>query len=168
MLPPTEPARSLQAAVPVSDQHQYVNSASQKSQAYFEPVYAPRRHVTVGNSALVLTAGALSSNTGSSHSPAARPLRQCHIGHRCNGKVKGNLVEKRWKGWALCLDSAQGCSETGFGEGVRKESLELRLCFLLLAEQCEATGLVLEFDLALPCLIGRHPPPKFGASVHGI
>lgn len=23
------------------------------------------------------------------------PLRQCHIGHRCNGKVKRNLVEMR-------------------------------------------------------------------------
>lgn len=55
--------RPLQAAVPASDHHQYVNSASQKSQACFGFMYTPLRHVTVGNSPLVLTAGAVNSNT---------------------------------------------------------------------------------------------------------
>lgn len=73
-------------------------------------------------------------------------------------RLEETLLKRDEKRWALCLDGAQGCSETGFGEGVQEESLKLRLCFLLLAEQCEATGLVVEFDLALPCLIGRHPP----------
>lgn len=44
------------------------------------------------------------------------------------------------------------------GDGVQKEWLKLRLLFLLLAEQCEAIGLVLAFDLAFPCLVGRPPP----------
>lgn len=73
-------------------------------------------------------------------------------------RLEETLLKRDEKGWALCLDPAQGCSETGFGEGVQEESLKLRLCFLLLAEQCEATGLVVEFGLALPCLIGRPPP----------
>lgn len=73
-------------------------------------------------------------------------------------RLKEILLKRDEKGLTLCLDSPRGCSGTGFGEGVHKEWLKLCLCFLLLAEQCAATGSVVEFGLALPCLVGRPPP----------
>lgn len=72
----------------------------------------------MGNSPLVLTAGALNSNTQGVANTFPFPPAPCGsviLDMAVMERLKEALLKRDEKGLALCLDSAQGCSGTSLG-----------------------------------------------------
>lgn len=133
-------------------------------------MYAPPRHVTVGNSPLVLTAGVLYSNTQGAANTFPFPPAPCGsviLDIAVMERLKETLLKWDEKGLTLCLDSARGCSGMGFGGWSAERVAET-------ASPLPPVGrTVWGYWLGVgiwPCfsLSGWETPPKFGTSVHGI
>lgn len=94
-------------------------------------------------------------------------LRQCHIWHRCNGKVKRNCVEKRWERIDFMFRQCLGLHWDRFwGTESRKSGwncVSSSSCW-----QNRVRLLAWWWHLTLLFLDWLGDPPKFGASVHGI
>lgn len=103
---PTEPVRPLQAAVLFSIHHQYVNSVSKNHKCALGSQACNYGQFSIGIDSWC-TQQQHTVSTQHVSLPTS-PLRQCHIGHHCNGKVKKNntLVKGDEKGLTLSLGSA--------------------------------------------------------------